>query len=431
MEDILPRLTILVALLFCSAFFAACEAAFYSLNSLQLSALKANKGRSGALVNSLLSEPRKLLVTIYIGNEVANVGASAITTSIAISLLGNIGVGIAIGVGTFILLLFGEIMPKTLGLKFAETYSILAAYPLKLFFTIVRPVQKILIRAAESTLTLLGINYLPQKDTVLTEDELRAIVEAGEGEGILEEDERKMINNVIEFGDTTVSDVMTPKIDMFTLGVDDAWDEILPRITQNFYSRVPVYDLNEEHIIGILFTKDLIRLKNSPEKFNLKSILLPPIFVPETKKIKELLQEFRKMKKHIAIVLDEYGSVSGLVTLEDILEELVGEIDSEMRQEESPVIKIAPGNYQLSASYGLSEFNQYFECSLPEDKFDTIGGFVFDLFGRVPRFGETVTHENLKFLIEKMKGPRIMKLFLTLLTPEEDKDAEQSNGDSI
>lgn len=423
-DSILPRFIILIVLLFCSAFFSACEAAFYSLSPLQLSGLK--NRRSGLLVNSLLSEPRKLLVTIYIGNELANVAVSAITTSISISLFGNIGVGIAIGVGMFLLLLVGEVTPKTLGLRFAETYSLVAAYPLKLFFTVVRPIQRLLIRVAESILTLLGINYSPQQDTVLTEEELRTIVKMGEGEGILEEDERKMIHNVIEFGDTTVSDIMTPKIDMFTLCVDDSWDDILPRITKSFYSRVPVYDRNEEHVVGVLFTKDLIRLKHS-DNFHLKNILLTPIFVPESKKIKELLQEFRKMKRHMAIVLDEYGSVSGVVTMEDILEELVGEIDSEMRHEENPVIKMSPGHYRLSASYSLSEFNQYFNCSLPEDKFDTIGGLVFDLFGRVPRFGEIVTYENFKFLVEKMKGPRILKLHLTVLTEENGK--EQQNGD--
>jgi len=422
-DSLLPHFIILIILLCFSAFFSACEAAFYSLNPLKLSGQKLS--RSSLLVKSLLSEPRKLLVTIYIGNELANVAASAITAAIAINLFGSIGVGIAIGAGIFLILLFGEVVPKTLGLRYAETYSLIAAYPLKLFFTIVRPMQKLLIQAAESTLGLIGINYLPQQDTVLTDEELRAIVKMGEGEGILEEDERKMIHNVIEFGDTTVSDIMTPKIDMFTLRADNSWDEILPRITQNFYARVPVYDVNEEQIAGILFTKDLIRIKSSPkDKFNLKNILLPPIFVPETKKVKELLQEFRKMKTHMAIVLDEYGSVSGLVTLEDILEELVGEIDSEMRHEENPVIKVAPSHYLLSASYSLSEFNQYFNCSLPEDKFDTIGGLVFDLFGRIPRFGETVTHENFKFLIEKMKGSRILKLHLTVL-PLEDKNGKE------
>lgn len=409
----------MVVLLGLSAFFAACEAAFYSLSPLQLSALKTS--RSGLLVNSLLSEPRKLLVTIYIGNELVNVATSVLTTSIAINLFGNIGVAIAIGVGTFIILLFGEIAPKTLGLRFAESFSLVAAYPLKAFFVIVKPIQRVLMDAAEFVLKLFGFSHIQPQDMVLSEDELRTIVNMGEGEGILEEDERRMIHNVIEFGDTTVSEIMTPKIDMFTLVVENSWEEILPKITQNFYSRVPVYDTNEEHIIGILYTKDLIRMKHA-DNFNLKSILLPPVFVPESKKIKELLQEFRKMKKHMAIVLDEYGSVSGLVTLEDILEELVGEIDSEMRHEENPVIKAGPNSYRLSATYSLSEFNSYFHSSLPEENFDTIGGLVFDLFGRIPRFGETVTYENFKFLVEKMKGPRILKLHLTVLNDEAGKE---------
>ncbi|MBI4389428.1 MAG: HlyC/CorC family transporter [Nitrospinae bacterium] len=432
-DSILPRLILLIILLGCSAFFSGCEAAFYSLSPLQLSAMRENKGRAGALVNSLLGEPRRLLVTIYIGNELVNVAIAAIATSLAIHWFGSLGVGIAIGGGTFLILLFGEIVPKTFSLKFAETYALVAAYPLKLFSTLVQPAQKALVRATEWILSLLGISRLPREDAVLTEEEFKTIVKLGEGEGALEADEREMIHNVMEFGETVAGDIMTPKIDMFALKADDTLDEIIPRIARNFYSRVPVYDVEEEHIAGILFTKELNRYKHLPkEKFNLKSVLLPPIFVPESKKIRELLQEFRKMKRHMAIVLDEYGSVSGLVTLEDIIEELVGEIDSEMRREERPVTKIANNTYRLSGAYSLSEFNRYFDSALPEEKFDTIGGLVFDLFGRVPRSGETVTHENFKFLVEKMKGPRILKLQLTLLRtePPEANGSGNNNGNA-
>ena len=185
---------------------------------------------------------------------------------------------------------------------------------------------------------------------------------------------------------------------------------------ENFYSRVPVYGASDEEIIGILFTKDLTRLKHLPqEKVNLKSILHHAVVVPKTKMIKEMLEEFRKLKRHMAIVLDEYGSVCGLVTLEDIIEELVGEIDSEMRKDEQPLFKINENQYRISGTFSLADFNQTFQCDLPINDYDTVGGLVFGLFGRIPRSGESTTMDHFKFRVEKMKGSRILKLHLTLL----------------
>jgi CBS domain containing-hemolysin-like protein len=418
-ESLLPRFFALIFLWCLSGFFSACEAAFFSLGPLQLSNLKETKGRTGALINSLLADPRRLLITIYIGNEMVNVAAAAVTTSLAIALFGSVGVGVAIGAGTFILLLFGEILPKTLALRSAETFSLFAAFPLKLFHLMVQPAERGLHTLAEKFLVFCGFSPVSTKPPPLTDEEFRAIVNLGEDQGVLESDERAIIHNIIEFSDKTAANIMTPKIEMFTLNEDDTLDEVLPKIVQNFYSRVPVYDKANEHIVGILYTKDLNRLKETPnDKFSLKGILWPAIFVPESKKIKELLEDFKNQKKHLAIVLDEYGSVAGVVTLEDILEELVGEIDSEMRPEENRVKKIGPNTYRLPATFHMSDFNREFESQLPEDTFETVGGLVFDLFGRVPRFGEAVTHGHFKFLVEKMKGPRIISLQITLLAEE-------------
>ena len=366
----------------------------------------------------MLEKPRELLITIYIGNELVNIAISAIVTSIAVKIFGNIGVGIAIGVGTFFILVFGEIAPKTLSWRYAEVFAPVAAYPLKLFSLFVQPFQKRFTRLAENFLHFLGLKTIPDQTSVITDDEFRAMVEMSEGEGSIDADEREMIHNVIEFGETTVAEIMTPKIDLFTLSADDDMEIILPKIIENFYSRVPVYDRAGETIIGILFTKDLNRFRHLPsEKFKLKSVLRSPVFVPKSKKIKELLRDFKKMKRHMAIVLNEYGSVDGLVTLEDVLEELVGEIDSEMRKEEKPVIQLNDHAYNILSTYPVSEFNEKFNANLAEDQSHSIGGFVFDLFGRVPRSGETVAYANFRFQIEKMKGARIVKLNLTILKP--------------
>ena len=289
------------------------------------------------MVNSLLEKPRELLITIYIGNEFVNIAISVVITSVAISMFGNMGVGIAIGLSTFLLLIFGDIIPKSISIKFAQSYTLFSAYPLMGFAKFVQPAQKLFTVWTEKIIGSMGILPHGIKESPITDDEFRTMVQVGEGEGVIDSDERELIQNVIEFGDTTVEEIMTPKIDMFTVNIEDSLDDILPRIIENFYSRVPVYDTGDNEILGILFTKDLTRLKHlSREKVNLKSIFHPAVSVPQSKKIKEMLEEFRKLKRHMAIVLDEYGSVCGLVTLEDIIEELVGEIDSEMRQDELP-----------------------------------------------------------------------------------------------
>ena len=425
-DSLFSRSLLLIFLLLCSAFFSACEVAYFSLNSLQLNEMAEKKGRMGRIVNSLLEKPRELLITIYIGNEFVNIAVSVVVTSIAINIFGSLGVGVAIGIGTLLLLVFGDIIPKSISIKFAQPYALFSAYPLKAFAKLVQPAQKLFSVWTERIICSMGVLPHGLKESPITDEEFRAMVEVGEGEGVIDSDEKELIQNVIEFGETTVEEVMTPKIDMFTVNIEDSLDDILPRIIENFYSRVPVYGLEDEGILGVLFTKDLTRLKHLPrEKVSLKSILHPSISVPQSKKIKEMLEEFRKLKKHMAIVLDEYGSVCGLVTLEDIIEELVGEIDSEMRQEELPLKKVNDNNYRIEGAYSLAEFNESFQSTLPENEYDTVGGYVFGLFGRIPRSGESTTIDRFKFRVEKMKGSRILSLFLTLMTPHPMLDKEQ------
>ncbi len=425
MDDIiLPRSILLGILLAFSAFFAACEAAFFSLNPAQLAIIKETRGRGGQLINFLLEKPRELLITIYIGNELVNIAISALVTSIALKLFGDIGLAIAIGVGTFLILMFGEIVPKSLSLNFAEKFALFAARPLNLFYRLVFPIQKRFTRLAEIIMS--GIGILPKsKNNRISDEEFTSMVELGKDEGVIDAEESELIHNVMEFGGKTVGDVMTPKIDMFVLNANDTMEEILPKILENFYSRVPVYDEKEENIIGILLTKTLIRHRHQPKgKFNLKNIVKPLISVPESRKIKDMLQDFKKLKRHMAIVLDEFGSVSGLVTLEDILEELVGEIDSEMRQEENPITKITEKRFRLASTCSISDFNEEFNCELPNGDITTIGGFVFGLFGRVPRSGESISYDRFKFRIEKMKGARILSLHLTFASTKP-KEAPQ------
>jgi CBS domain containing-hemolysin-like protein len=297
-------------------------------------------------------------------------------------------------------------------MRFPQTYALSAAYPLRLFFAFVQPIQEFLTSIAEKFISMIGVTFSKPKETAITDEEFRTMVQMGEGDGVIDSEESELIHNVIEFGETTAGEIMTPKIDMFTLSIDDKMEDILPRIVENFYARVPVYDEDEENIAGILFTKDLNRLKHlPPEKFSLKSILRPILSIPQSKKIKELL--------------DEYGSLSGLVTLEDILEELVGEIDSEMRLEEKPLVELSENKYRLVATYPISEFNEYFKTQLSEEDYETVGGLVFGLFGRIPRSGEMIAHDNYKFRIEKMKGARILNLHLTIMKSDSNGEKEE------
>lgn len=422
----------LVILLGFSAFFAACEAAFFSLNTAQQAALREQKGRAGALVYNLLQTPRELLITIYIGNELVNIAVSALATSIALTLLGDMGVAVAIGIGTFVILLFGEILPKSIALNFAERFALLASFPLKFFAYLVQPIQKPFVRFAQRVIAFLGVPAFDEEG-IITGADFRTMVKIGEGEGIIDAEEGELIHNVIEFGQKTVGEIMTPKIDMFYLTVNQKMEEILPKIIENFYSRVPVFEEDGETLVGLLLTKDLANYRHLPnDKFNLKNIVKPVLTVPASKNLKDMLKDFRKNQRHMAIVLDEYGSIDGLVTLEDVLEELVGEIDSEMRREESQIVKITEKRYRLNAMLSIEDFNEYFIADLPDDQFSTIGGFVFGLFGRVPRSGETISYDRFKFRVEKMKGARILSLHLTVTAPKplEHEDVEEEAAQS-
>lgn len=412
-ESLIVRFVLLGTLLIFSAFFSGCEAAFFSLNQVTINNLKEKNKSSGQLVASLLKDPKELMVTIYIGNELVNVAIAALITSVSISVFGNKGIALAIGFGTFLLLLFGEITPKTFTIRHAEKFSLFASRPLKYFYSFVFPIQWVITQITKIIAKSLGSTKTDSR--IVTEEEFQTLVTIGENEGVLESDEREMIHNVIEFGETTAEEIMTPKVDIFSLNAADDLETVFPKIQERFFSRIPIYENNADEIIGILYVKDLQQY-NRKKKSNIKlrDLMHSPFFIPGSKKMHELLNEYKTNKKHMAIVLDEYGALTGLVTLEDVLEELVGEIDSEMRKEDSVIAKVDDYSYSLSASLKVDDFNKKFDAALPEEDFEIIGGFVFGLFGRVPRWGESVTYEGFKFTVEEMKGPRILKIFMEI-----------------
>ncbi|HLA48301.1 MAG TPA: hemolysin family protein [Nitrospinota bacterium] len=320
--SLLIRFFILIVFLIMSAFFAACEVSFFSLTKARVDTMK-EKGRMGAsIIAYLLEKPSKLLITIYLGNDFVNVAISAIVTSICIHIFGDVGISIAIGIATFLLIVFGDIAPKTFAIKNNEKVALFSAYPLKIFYILVSPIQKIFSVIANRAISILGGKRFDE-ETVITEEEIRTLIDVGEDEGTIKSDEKEMIQSVFELGDTRVEDIMTRREDIFSIDVNT---DIRNAITSSYYSRIPVYDGNIDNIAGILYLKDLMKY-TYPEQIlpKLKNILHPPFIVSGKKRVNELLKEFQKKKVHMAIVLDEHSRVEGLVTMEDVLIELVGE----------------------------------------------------------------------------------------------------------
>lgn len=321
--SLLIRFSILIVFLIMSAFFAACEVAFFSLTKARVDTMKERGKRGAGIIEYLLKKPSKLLITIYLGNDFVNVAISAIVTSICIHIFGDVGISVAIGIATFLLIVFGDIAPKTFAIKNNERVALFSAYPLKIFYIIVSPIQKIFSVAANRAISIFGGRRLDE-EPVITEEELRTLIDVGEDEGAIKSEEREMIQSVFELGDTRVEEIMTRREDILSIDVNA---DIRYAISSSYYSRIPVYEDSIDNIVGILYLKDLMKYTYHEQTLpKLKDILHTPFIVSGKKRVKELLKEFQKKKVHIAIVFDEYNKVAGLVTMEDVLTELVGEI---------------------------------------------------------------------------------------------------------
>ncbi len=341
MELLILAKIILIFILLCfSAFFSCSETSLFSLGSVKLFQLKESNHPKAPLVQELIEKPRRLLISILIGNESANIAASALAASLCISLLGNQGKWLAIAIMTPLILVFGEVIPKTIAVSYSEKSSLWVAKPISVFARIIFPIRWIIRILVDRIVSLLA-KQEEKKESIFFEEEFKELVEVGHKEGIIEKDEREMIHKILKFGDTIVSSIMTSRADMFTLTHDYDIDHITKEIKENHFSRVPIYKHEKNNIIGILNAKDLLTLREKQHvtNKNIFSILRQPYFVPERKKIQEVLNEFQEKKIHLALVVNEYGSVIGLVTMEDLLEELFGEIydefDDELKEDET------------------------------------------------------------------------------------------------
>lgn len=411
--SITSRWAILPLLLAASAFFSGSEVAFFSLSRLQVDRLRQTGGWAGQRVAELLSKPERLLVTLYIGNELVNVGISTVVTFLAIETFGGVWVGVALGAGAFALITFGEISPKTFAHYTSEKWALISAPVLTAFMLVIYPLQVVVTRAANLISRLLG-GKSEADNFVLTEEEIKTLVEEGADKGVIDESESEMIQNVFDLGDLTVGDLMTPRTDILALDVDtplkDAWD----MMAQSSFARAPVYNGTIDNIEGALFKKDLLKYDYPPPPgLALKELLREPYIVPVTMTANELLRGFKKRKKHMAVAMDEYGGVQGIITMDDIIAELIGQTGASGSAEGELVKPAADGGHIVSAAMPLDEFNERFGVELSHDELETVGGYVFHLFGGVPQQGESVKAEGFQFTVEKLKGRRIMEIRLS------------------
>jgi putative hemolysin len=403
----LVRFLLIGLLLICSAFFAGSEAALFSLNSVQVERLKERGGVVRRLVLAMLQRPTNLIITFLVGNEIVNVALAVTATSLALLLYGDGGEYLAIAFTTIILLLFGEVTPKSLAVRYPERISMLVAWPIQAFAYLITPLRWALRMLVDAVIG----EHAERPISLITEEEFKTLVERSENEGIIDQDKRNLIQRVFEFGGHRVTQIMTPRTDVFALEVTEPLTTALPKIKENRFSRIPIYDGTIDRVIGILYAKDLLPYSRHPElEVKLRDLLHPVFFVPESKRTDELLREFQRNKVHMAIVVDEYGGVSGLVTMEDALEELVGDIVDEFDIEEDLCRQVDAQTYVVSARLPLDEFNAKVNASIPREDVDTIGGHVFHLFGKLPKRGESVSAHGLTYTIEHIKGTRIMEI---------------------
>jgi len=398
-----------------SAFFSGTETALFSLNKLQLKKMQKeeeNNWRVKSIIR-LLDDPQRTLISILIGNMFVNISASSLATYLAIKIFGNIGIGIASGIMIFIILVFGEIVPKSLAVANAEIISKKIARPIEIISTGLFPLIKFFKIIISVLYYFLRMKKNKEKKEI-TEEDLITLIDVGKDEGVIEEEEKKMIRNIFEFGDTMVKEVMIPRVDMACIHSDTKLNSILKLIKKVGHSRIPVYEETIDNVIGILYAKDLLGIYEqwytSKEKFDLKQIMRRAYFVPENKKIDDLLDIFQRDKIQIAIAIDEYGGTAGLVTMEDVVEEVVGEIIDEY-DTEIKLFKITEDNTVIAdGNISIEKINEILNIEIPENGFETLGGFIFDLLGRVPKKGEKVKYHNLQIIIEQVVKNRIRRV---------------------
>lgn len=391
-EDIF-QLIILVLLLFLSAFFSSAETSLTTFNRIRMLTLAEEGDKRAARALKITNDSGKMLSAILIGNNVVNLSASSIATSLAIRLFGSVGAGIATGILTILILIFGEISPKTLATIHAEKLAMAYSGVIQVLMTVLTPVIYIINKMSLTFLCLLRVDPNKNKDT-MTEEELKTIVDVSHESGVIETGEHEMIHNVFDFSDALAKEIMTPRIDMTFISIDSTYHDILEVYREDHYTRIPIYEKTTDNVIGILNMKDLL-LYEDKEHFAVKNIMREPYFTYEKKNTAELFWEMQTKSINLAIVLDEYGITAGMVTMEDLLEEIVGEIHDEYDvNEEELLSKVSDREYLAAGSMKLDDLCDKLDIHLTSDDYDSIGGYFIGICDHLPKEGEQITTED-------------------------------------
>lgn len=421
--DWYSHILILIGLLSLSALFSGSEVALFSLNSKKLEETGNRRSLLVKYILKLLDQPKKLLVSILIGNTITNVAASIISVTLALKIAKEFGYStdfilvVQIVVLTILILLFAEVTPKVWASKHPLSFAKIAAIPIYWTNFILSPISKFLSETlkffAES------LSYDKKKSALSTEDFVQ-LADIGVEKGMIEEEEQELIQGVVSFRTITVQEIMTPRVDIVAVSVDTTFDELLNMITESGHSRLPLYEKSLDNILGIIYAKDLLPYiadKKLRENFSIRKIARECFFVPETKLISELMNEFQEKKMHIGIVVDEYGGTSGLISLEDILEEIVGEIRDEHDKEEETILKLNENKYIVNGKTTIDELNEYigFELLEENEDYDSLGGFIFNHAGSIPEVGYSFEHNGYKFSVKDVRNNRIHKVLIEKL----------------
>jgi len=417
------RVGLLLVLIACSAFFSASETALFAANRVVLRQRRAQGDRRAVTASALLGQASELLTTLLAGNTLSNVGVSVVATSIAFTLIGRGGEWAAFLATALVLLIIAEIAPKTLAARYADRLVLFVAGPISALMRIFTPLIRVVSLVATALVRPFGGHITPRAPLV-TQEQLRFLVQVGEEEGVIEQEEREMIHSVFEFGDTVVREVMRPRVDITAVPADATLNRALALMTERGHSRLPVYEGTVDHVLGVVYIRDLIpALRHGRLDQPVSELKRPPFFVPESKKVAELFKEMQQRKVSVAIVLDEYGGTAGLVTVEDLLEEIVGEIQDEYDLEEKPIQLVDDRTVVVNARVHLDEVNELLGVRLPQDEVDTVAGLVYSLFGRVPSPGETIALPGIELRVEKTLGQRITRVRIARTTPAPQEEA--------
>lgn len=398
----------LIILIMLSSFFSASETALMSISKIRVRHMAEENIKGANRVKELVDNPSSLLASILVGNNVVNIASSSLATVLAISFIGSRGVAISTILMTIIVLIFGEITPKTLASQNSEQVSLRVANPIFIVSKILKPVVIITTTISNFFIKVLGGKSVSNKPFI-TEDELKTIVDVSEEEGILNLEEKDMIHNVFQFGDLYAKDVMVQRVDIIALDIEESLDKIISVIKEEGFSRIPIYSDTIDNIVGILNVKDIIFMEDT-KNFTLKNYMREITYTYEFRKVTELFKDMNKNRQHMVAVLDEYGGTVGIVTIEDLIEEIVGDISDEYDDEEPEIYVVKEDEYIVGGSVRIEDINELIGTRIESEEFDSIGGFIIGVLGRFPNISEEINYSNYRFIIEDIDRNRIKKI---------------------